>query len=297
MIFIGRNIIITFWFIFSIVHFSYSSNEKTTNSTGADVDSFIVDDDKEENVKKSMLVTSGSMALGFMPKTDLSSAKFSHLNSTSGSLAHHIGPSISLEKSLKTLDLSGDKRGILPKAPVVPLKYNKTNHTNLHTMLKERNPMKLISNSTGNKSTEKHNVITNSSILGFLSKNPKFSISDVGNQKDDEVVEKNDEEKKSFKSTLRNKISNATNQSSIDKSSSGGIQNITNNEVQLSSKNSKLHLANGFDFFMPMNDNQIISADHVKQVNAVKKEVSERNIRVLTVEQFFYVIKLPFPKM
>lgn len=235
----------------------------------SDVDSFIVDDDKEETVKKSMLLSSGSMALGFMPKKKGSVVE-SFLPTVSGS-SLHIKPSISLEKSLKTLDISGQKREILPK-PSDSKKHNSTNNTiattrAINTEAYNVGILKGVENIARNSTDDKNatssvvkktanlNVITNTSITGFLSKDPKFSIGDVGNQKDKEAVKENESEEKLHKNTTRSKLI--------------GLKETSSYEEPI--KKSNLHLVNPASFLMPLSEPLLV--DRNRQENAVKKGV------------------------
>lgn len=251
--------------------------------TESDVDEFIVDDDKkDETVKKSMLLSSGSMALGFMPKkTQPSAVEKLIVAANSG---RHLEPSINLEKSLKTLDVSGDKRGILPKPPAAVKQRNNTNTTAMEVdtlklgILKGLKAIKYGgeegNSTTGVKKNATPNVITNSTILGYLSKDPKFSIGDVGNQKEDNGVgEKNEgEEKRSRNTNDETTKKNSTIAAPGTRVTSGN--STTDNETQQSSKKTKtkLHLVNAAAFLMPPSEPTLI--DHGKlQENAVKKGV------------------------
>ena len=163
-------------------------------------DGFIVDEantmghipKKQEQEVKAVV---RSMAMSLTPhedKTSPASNTDKHLTtSKKDKLTKHIEPPINLEKSLQNLDQASKRTNLLASENSSKMKHNKTQVRVTNGAIDEKKKQERKSASP--------NVLTNSTIIGFLSKDPKYTIDSVGEPQEVKKKDKKDGEEEDTK--------------------------------------------------------------------------------------------------
>ena len=175
-------------------------------------------------VVRSMAMSSigGSLNKGVYTKNGVKSVNIATDDTTTSNLleSKHIEPSIGLEQSLKNLDLVASKREEIhhqqqPSSSSEKHEEKNKNKDVKHSILHPSGSSALLPSNTTTTSlkantTEQHeqqkksaspNVLTNATITGFLSNNPKFTIDSVGTQQQDNKKTEGDIQKKKVTAT------------------------------------------------------------------------------------------------
>ena len=220
----------------------------------------------KKHIEAPISLVAGSMAMSSAPKKNLD--EVTSVKSDIQPTKKHIEPPISLEQSLKNLDIASGKR-----ATVSSSNKNKKVEESKEATLQE------------SKKSAAPNILTNSTITGFLSNNPKYTIDSVGTTK--EVKKKEDSEEKVAHSTINKMNKNITLRDTVAKVNGANQLIKIDHEPLLSTKSqlvnnkslsdsphvghaasTNLHVATEDDF---------VKLRYVKkkeiEENAVKKEV------------------------
>jgi len=134
----------------------------------------------------------------------------------------HIEPSIDLKKSLQSLDLASKRTKL-----VVTENNAETKHNSSHAQVKETSTDAKAT--TNKRKSATPNVLTNSTIIGFLSKDPKYTIDSVGKPQDAKKKKEgvDDEETKKETADEDATIKNRTNSNRVGVNMKMKNSNIT----------------------------------------------------------------------
>ena len=155
-------------------------------------------------VVRSMAMSSVMTSMGRKNNITRNETSEVHLNSGAKMASKHIEPSISLEQSLKNLDLASKREEIQTAKKHEGNKEasHLTNDSSLSILPIKANATRSLEGAK--KKSASPNVLTNATITGFLSNNPKFTIDSVGqnNNKDSDAKKKKESKRKSRKTII-----------------------------------------------------------------------------------------------
>ncbi|XP_066928626.1 uncharacterized protein [Clytia hemisphaerica] len=247
-----------------VVHsMAMSSAPKMKQGNEASVKSEI--QSTKKHIQLPIALAAGSMAMSSAPKKNLGVE-----HSTRNEIIptkKHIEPPISLEQSLKNLDIASGKRATV---------YSSSdNHGKKSDEIKDT-----ISQQA--KKSASPNILTNSTITGFLSNNSKFTIDSVGTTQDD-VKKKKESEEKVAHNIITKSSKNITLRDTVAKVN-GANQVIKINQEPLLSTKSQLFVHNkSLSDLAPVehaaNIHIATEDDFVKLRYVKKKEIEENAVK------------------